>query len=81
MNVADTEDGWRRVIVEKPFGTSLETAQELNKHLCRIFEEEEILPYRPLFGKRDSCRISWYSVSPTVFSNPFGTGIMWIQSR
>ena len=39
MNVADTEDGWRRVIVEKPFGTSLETAQELNKHLCRIFAD------------------------------------------
>ena len=25
MNVAASEDGWRRVIVEKPFGTSLET--------------------------------------------------------
>ena len=26
MNVAGSEDGWRRVIVEKPFGTSLESA-------------------------------------------------------
>ena len=51
MNVADTEDGWRRVIVEKPFGTSLETAQELNKHLCRIFEEEEIYRIDHYLGK------------------------------
>ena len=51
MNVADTEDGWRRVIVEKPFGTSLETAQELNKHLCRIFEAEEIYRIDHYLGK------------------------------
>ena len=51
MNVADTEDGWGRVIVEKPFGTSLETAQELNKHLCRIFEEEEIYRIDHYLGK------------------------------
>ena len=42
MNVAGSEDGWRRVIVEKPFGTSLESAERLNKHLIHIFDEKEI---------------------------------------
>lgn len=51
MNVAESEDGWRRVIVEKPFGTSLETAQELNKHLCRIFDENEIYRIDHYLGK------------------------------
>ena len=40
MNVAGSEDGWRRVIVEKPFGTSLESAERLNKHLIHIFDEK-----------------------------------------
>lgn len=51
MNTAASDDGWRRVIVEKPFGTSLETAQELNKHLCRIFDEEEIYRIDHYLGK------------------------------
>ena len=51
MNVAASEDGWRRVIVEKPFGTSLETAQNLNQHLCRIFDEKEIYRIDHYLGK------------------------------
>lgn len=51
MNVAQQEEGWRRVIVEKPFGTSLETAQGLNTHLCRIFDEKEIYRIDHYLGK------------------------------
>lgn len=51
MNVPESEDGWRRVIVEKPFGTSLESAQRLNKHLCRIFDEQEIYRIDHYLGK------------------------------
>lgn len=51
MNVAASEDGWRRVIVEKPFGTSLDTAQNLNQHLCRIFDEKEIYRIDHYLGK------------------------------
>jgi len=51
MNTADADDGWRRVIVEKPFGTSLATAQHLNKHLAQIFEEKEIYRIDHYLGK------------------------------
>lgn len=51
MNVAEAEDGWRRVIVEKPFGTSLESAEHLNKHLCHIFDEKEIYRIDHYLGK------------------------------
>lgn len=51
MNVPETEEGWRRIIVEKPFGTSLESAQKLNKHLCEIFEEGEIYRIDHYLGK------------------------------
>lgn len=51
MNVAGSEDGWRRVIVEKPFGTSLESAERLNKHLIHIFDEKEIYRIDHYLGK------------------------------
>lgn len=36
------EEGWTRVIVEKPFGTDLDTAIELDMTLGRLFKEEQI---------------------------------------
>ena len=45
------EGGWRRIIVEKPFGSSLETAQALNKQLCSIFDEEDIYRIDHFLGK------------------------------
>lgn len=51
LNVPEKENEWRRVIVEKPFGTSLDTAQKLNKHLCRIFDEGEIYRIDHYLGK------------------------------
>ncbi|MER3376689.1 MAG: glucose-6-phosphate dehydrogenase [Allomuricauda sp.] len=43
--------GWKRLIVEKPFGYSLETAQKLNKGLHRFFEEHQIYRIDHYLGK------------------------------
>src|SRR5215204_5870749 len=43
--------GWRRVIVEKPFGTDLATAQKLNEQLHRRFTEEQIFRIDHYLGK------------------------------
>ena len=51
LNKSREEGGWRRIIVEKPFGRSLETAQSLNKHLCSIFEEDDIYRIDHFLGK------------------------------
>ena len=51
LNKASEEGGWRRIIVEKPFGSSLETAQALNKQLCSIFDEEDIYRIDHFLGK------------------------------
>ena len=44
-------DGWRRVIVEKPFGTDLKTAQDLNTRLHDIFSEDQIYRIDHYLGK------------------------------
>lgn len=51
LNRTEAPDGWRRIIVEKPFGTSLDSAQQLNAHLRRIFNEEEIYRIDHYLGK------------------------------
>lgn len=44
-------DGWKRLIIEKPFGHDLESAQLLNKQLCEVFSEEEIFRIDHYLGK------------------------------
>jgi len=44
-------DGWRRLIVEKPFGYSLETAKKLNNALQRYFKELQIYRIDHYLGK------------------------------
>ena len=42
---------WRRVIVEKPFGTDLGTARELNQIVHRHFDEEQVFRIDHYLGK------------------------------
>jgi glucose-6-phosphate 1-dehydrogenase len=44
-------DGWRRLAVEKPFGTNRESARELDTQLRRIFPEESIYRIDHFLGK------------------------------
>ena len=46
------EDGhWRRVIIEKPFGTDLRSAQDLNKKLLGVLAESQIYRIDHYLGK------------------------------
>ena len=45
------QHGWRRVIVEKPFGVDLETARALNAVLHEHFDEEQIFRIDHYLGK------------------------------
>ena len=45
------EEGWTRVIVEKPFGKDLQTAQKLDELLGKLFREEQIYRIDHYLGK------------------------------
>lgn len=47
----NSEEGWSRLIVEKPFGYSLETAKALNKGIQQYFEEPQIYRIDHYLGK------------------------------
>ena len=43
--------GWRRVIIEKPFGRDLESAQALNRTVLRVFAEHQVYRIDHYLGK------------------------------
>ena len=43
--------GWRRVVIEKPFGYDLRSARELQAHLLRYLREEQIFRIDHYLGK------------------------------
>ncbi|HET8737971.1 MAG TPA: glucose-6-phosphate dehydrogenase [Pricia sp.] len=51
VGLSKEDGGWRRLIVEKPFGYSLETAKKLNKSLHRYFKEGQIFRIDHYLGK------------------------------
>ncbi|NIK76837.1 glucose-6-phosphate 1-dehydrogenase [Paenibacillus castaneae] len=44
-------DGWKRLVIEKPFGHDLQSARNLNKNLSKAFTEEEIFRIDHYLGK------------------------------
>ncbi|OSM07226.1 glucose-6-phosphate dehydrogenase [Magnetofaba australis] len=51
VGLADQSDGWRRMIVEKPFGEDLASGVALNRNLLERFEERQIYRIDHYLGK------------------------------
>ncbi len=66
-NLADQADGWRRVIVEKPFGKDLSSARELNKVLHSVFDESQIYRIDHYLGKETAQNILFFRFANTIF--------------
>ncbi len=50
-HMSEEASGWRRIVVEKPFGTDLASAQHLNKELHHCFREQQIYRIDHYLGK------------------------------
>lgn len=57
-------DGWKRVIIEKPFGYDLESALSLNRELQSYFDEEQLYRIDHYLGKE-----TVQNIMVTRFSN------------
>ncbi len=49
--LADEANGSRRIVIEKPFGTDLQTARSLNEEIHRVFSEKQIYRIDHYLGK------------------------------
>jgi len=52
-----TQDGWKRLIIEKPFGNDLPSAQDLNKKLLETFSEQQLYRIDHYLGKETAQNI------------------------
>ncbi|GAC1401006.1 MAG: glucose-6-phosphate dehydrogenase [Chloroflexota bacterium] len=51
LNKPASENGWVRLIVEKPFGRDLRTAQKLNACIHKVFDESQVYRIDHYLGK------------------------------
>ena len=45
------DSGWRRIVIEKPFGHDLESARKLNRDVGRVFRESQVYRIDHYLGK------------------------------
>ena len=59
--------GWRRVVVEKPFGTDLATARKLNGQIHKVLKEDQIYRIDHYLGKETVQNILFTRFANTIF--------------
>ena len=67
LGMARSDDGWRRLVVEKPFGTDLTSAGALNDALHEAFDETQIYRIDHYLGKETAQNILFLRFANTIF--------------
>jgi glucose-6-phosphate 1-dehydrogenase len=63
----EEENGWRRVVIEKPFGTDLESAKKLNHDILKVLREDQIYRIDHYLGKETVQNILIARFANTIF--------------
>jgi len=61
------DEGWRRVVIEKPFGTDLASARELNRQLHEVLKESQVYRIDHYLGKETVQNILVARFANTIF--------------
>lgn len=67
MDMVCDDNGERRVVVEKPFGTDLASARTLNEAIHEVFEERSVYRIDHYLGKETAQNILFTRFANTVF--------------
>jgi glucose-6-phosphate 1-dehydrogenase len=65
--MSSEKDGWRRILIEKPFGSDLKTAKELNSTLHKVFKEDQIYRIDHYLGKETVQNLMIFRFANTIF--------------
>jgi len=65
--LADQSGGWRRVVIEKPFGTDLPSAQSLNVEVHKVFDESQVFRIDHFLGKETAQNILFFRFANAIF--------------
>ncbi len=67
MSQQNPDSGWRRIIIEKPFGRDLVSAQNLNQDVHSAFDESQAYRIDHYLGKETSQNILFFRFANTIF--------------
>ncbi len=70
------DEGWTRVIVEKPFGKDLKSARDLDKLLGGLFEENQIYRIDHYLAKEMLQNILTFRFSNNLFESSWGNDLI-----
>ena len=62
-----SDRGWRRIIIEKPFGHNLESARQLNRQVHAVFDESQIYRIDHYLGKETVQNILTFRFANAIF--------------
>jgi len=65
--MVDRRRGWRRVIIEKPFGSDLASAKELNRLLHQVLDEDQIYRIDHYLGKETVQNVLVFRFANSIF--------------
>jgi len=68
--------GWRKIVVEKPFGFDLHTAIELNNNLLKYFKTHQIYRIDHYLGKETVQNIFVLRFANTIFENTWNNNFI-----
>ena len=66
-NMVAQEYGVRNIVIEKPFGHNLESAQALNEAVHAVFEESQVYRIDHYLGKETAQNILFFRFANTIF--------------
>jgi glucose-6-phosphate 1-dehydrogenase len=67
VGMVSEPDGWRRVVVEKPFGTDTVSARELNNQLQQVLDEDQIYRIDHYLGKETVQNIMTFRFANSLY--------------
>jgi glucose-6-phosphate 1-dehydrogenase len=67
LEMAAEDSGWRRVVVEKPFGRDLASAMALNQLVHSVFDERQVFRIDHYLGKETAQNILYFRFLNTIF--------------
>ena len=65
--MAAQEEGWRNIIIEKPFGRDLTSAQALNRAVHAVFDESQVYRIDHYLGKETAQNLLFFRFANTIF--------------
>ena len=66
VNLVGQEEGFRRIVIEKPFGMDLQSAIELNREIQQVFNESQIYRIDHYLGKESVQNLLVYRFANSI---------------